>query len=65
MNSTYWTVVMMVVAGGVAIIGGIFMGVTPSANFLVEIGFSLFGLAALFFVVSVLIGLLKEFRETA
>ena len=55
---------ILVVLGGVALVAGIFMGVTPTANYTVEGAFTAFGLAAAVFVLSVILGLVKEFRET-
>ena len=56
---------ILVVLGAVAIASGILLGVRASANYLVEGGFTLFGLAGAVFVGSVLVGLVREFRETA
>jgi uncharacterized membrane protein len=54
-----------VVIGAILLVAGIFMGVTPNANYVVEGAFGMFVLAAAVFVLSVLAGLVKEFRETA
>jgi hypothetical protein len=56
---------LLVLLGILSIAGGILLGVTPSANYLVEIGAALFAAAATFFVARVLSGLWREFNETA
>ena len=62
---TYILSAVCVVLGAVLLVAAIFMGVTPTANYLTEGAFALFVLAAAVFVISVLAGLAKEFRETA
>ena len=61
----YWISAILVVLGGVSLLSGVVMGVKPSANYLVEAGFGAFALAAALFVGSVLLGLWREFQETA
>ena len=54
-----------VVLGAILLVVGIFLGVQPSANYVVEGAFAMFALAGVVFVASVIAGLAKEFRETA
>lgn len=61
----YLASAVFVVIGGIALIAGILMGVSEPANYLVEGAFTAFGLAGAVFVLSVVFGLAKEFRETA
>ena len=55
----------LVVLGAIAMAWGIMLGVSISANYLVEGAFTMFALSAFVFVASVLLGLAREFRETA
>ena len=56
---------LLALLGAAAMAWGVLLGVSASANYLVEAAFTLFALAALVFVGSVFLGLAKEFRETA
>ena len=62
---TYILSAVLVVLGGIMLVIGIFLGVQPSANFVVEAAFAMFASAAAVFVISVLAGLAREFSETA
>ena len=61
----YKVLSVLVVLGVLAFGGGILLGVSASANYLVEIGSALLVAAATFFVARVLSGLWREFKETA
>jgi hypothetical protein len=61
---TYILSAICVVIGAILLVIGIFLGVRPSANYVVEGAFGMFAMAGVVFVVSVLAGLAKEFRET-
>jgi hypothetical protein len=61
----YKVLSVLVVFGVLSVGGGILLGVSASANYLVEVGAALFAAAATFFVARVLSGLWREFKETA
>jgi hypothetical protein len=61
---TYKLCGVLVVLGCVALVAGVFLGISPSANYLVEISFALFAISAIVFVVYVLQGLWREFKES-
>ncbi len=54
---------ILVALGGFALLADIILGASANANYLIEGAFALFGLAAIAFVLSVILGLAKEFRE--
>lgn len=62
---TYIVALALVVLGGIGIGAGVLMGVSAPANYTVEAGFGAIALAGAIFMLSVLLGLCKEFRETA
>ncbi len=62
---TYIICAILVVLGGIGIGAGVLMGVSAPANYTVEAGFGAIALAGAIFMLSVVLGLIREFRQTA
>ena len=65
MGPAYVIAAILCAIGAVAIGSGILMGVSQSANYVVEVGFGAFALAAAVFLLYFAIQLVRDFKATA